>query len=225
MFISLMLTEKIGFSIHLQTNHTRCSWCSMKTNKTLILAALIFLAGLLLTIFALLTPNAMRGASSGMMGVSTDIDSYSITSMLLAIVGSFVMAIGAFMAIFKQEYEPLIDLPAIRSPGIPVMGPVEPVQPQMEKTVRPVEGPADIPLEVKPIDDRILVLRLLSGDERALFRAIVESEGETLQKDLITKTKMSDAKVSRTLDKLVEKGVVSKMRHGMTNKVRVEIEP
>ena len=197
----------------------------MKTNRKLILASLIFLAGLLLTIFALLSSNAGRGSSSGMMGGSTDIDSYSITSMLLAMVGSFMMAVGTFLALFKQEYEPLTDLPSIRGPSVPVVTSVEQPQPQTEKAPETVQEPVLVESDVKPIYDRILVLRLLSGDERTLFRAIVESGGEALQKDLITKTKMSDAKVSRTLEKLVEKGVVSKTRHGMTNKVKVEIEP
>ena len=197
----------------------------MKTNRTMLLAALIFLAGLLLTIFALLSPNAMRGASSGMMGGSTDISSYSITSLLLAMVGSFIMAIGAFLAFFKKEYEPLTDLPAIQDRSMLVRTPIEPVQTQMENTPMPEVETVQTRSIVNAADDRILVLRLLSGDERTLFRAIVESGGEALQKDLIIQTRMSDAKVSRTLDKLVEKGVVSKSRHGMTNKVRIEIEP
>ena len=70
-----------------------------------------------------------------------------------------------------------------------------------------------------------LTLRLLSGDERAMFKAIMDSGGEALQKDLIPRTKMSDAKVSRVLDRLEEKGVISKERYGMTNKVRIDIEP
>lgn len=201
------------------------SWCSMKTNRTLILASLISLAGLMLVIFALLSPNAGRGSSSGMMGGSTDINSYSITSMILAIVGSFMMAAGAFLALLKQEYEPLTDLPPIQSPGIPITAKADQPRPQKEEAPMPVEHPVIVQSDVKPIDDQILVLRLLSGDERTMFRAIVDSGGEALQKDLITKTSMSDAKVSRTLDKLVEKGVISKTRHGMTNKVKVEIEP
>ena len=56
-----------------------------------------------------------------------------------------------------------------------------------------------------------------------MFRAIMDSGGEALQKDLILKTKMSDAKVSRVIDRLEEKGVVTKTRFGMTNKVCIEL--
>ncbi|HEY3418929.1 MAG TPA: hypothetical protein VGK23_00060 [Methanomassiliicoccales archaeon] len=196
----------------------------MKTDRTVLLAALIFVAGLVLTIFALLSPNAMRGASSGMMGGTNDVNSYSITSMLLAMVGSFMMAIGVFLAFFRQEYEPLTDIPSIQHANTPFAPSLEYVQPQIVTSDQPA---AEVQAQSTPpaVDDRILVLRLLTGDERSLFRAIVESGGEALQKDLMVKANMSDAKVSRTLDKLVEKGVVSKSRFGMTNKVKVEIEP
>jgi len=35
---------------------------------------------------------------------------------------------------------------------------------------------------------------------------------------------MSEAKVSRVLDRLIEKGVIIKERYGMTNKVRIQID-
>jgi hypothetical protein len=197
----------------------------MKTDRTVLLAALIFVAGLVLTIFALLSPNAMRGGSSGMMGGTNDINSYSITSMLLAMVGSFMMAVGVFLAFFRQEYEPLTDIPSIRSPTTPAVPLREQVPPQTVTADQPPIAQVQDRTTTPAVDDRILVLRLLTGDERSLFRAIVESGGEALQKDLMVKANMSDAKVSRTLDKLVEKGVVSKTRFGMTNKVKVEIEP
>jgi uncharacterized membrane protein len=54
-----------------------------------------------------------------------------------------------------------------------------------------------------------------------MFKAVMDSGGEALQKDLILRTKMSNAKVSRVLDKLAQKGVVTKERHGATNKIRI----
>jgi len=72
--------------------------------------------------------------------------------------------------------------------------------------------------------DSYLVLRLLTGDERLMFKAVMDSGGEALQKDLIQRTKMSNAKVSRLLDRLEEKGVITKDRHGSTNKVKIKLE-
>jgi uncharacterized membrane protein len=92
--------------------------------------------------------------------------------------------------------------------------------------VAPEEVP-DPPAPAKETvpDDKHLVLRLLTGDERAVFHAIMDAGGETYQKDVVNRTKMSDAKVSRVLDRLEEKGLVTRERHGMSNKVRIEIEP
>jgi uncharacterized membrane protein len=52
----------------------------------------------------------------------------------------------------------------------------------------------------------------------------MDTGGEALQKELIVRTKMSNAKVSRLLDRLSQKGVITKERHGATNKVRIKPE-
>lgn len=67
------------------------------------------------------------------------------------------------------------------------------------------------------------VLRLLDGDERRLMRVILESRGDVLQRDLVAATAFSDAKVSRLLDRLEERGLVVRERQGMTNRVRVTL--
>jgi uncharacterized membrane protein len=87
----------------------------------------------------------------------------------------------------------------------------------------PVTG-KEIPVEEAVARENYLVLRLLTGDERIMFKAIMDSGGEALQKDLILRTKMSNAKVSRLLDRLEEKGVATKERHGSTNKIRIKLE-
>ena len=78
------------------------------------------------------------------------------------------------------------------------------------------QGPASTAAEVED-----LVMRLLDGDERRLMRLIVQSRGDVLQRDLVTATAFSDAKVSRLLDRLEERGLVVRERQGMTNRVRL----
>ncbi len=68
-----------------------------------------------------------------------------------------------------------------------------------------------------------LAVRLLDGDERRLLRVIVEAKGDILQRDLVRVTGFSDAKVSRLLDRLQERGLVVRERHGMTNRVRLTL--
>lgn len=68
-----------------------------------------------------------------------------------------------------------------------------------------------------------LAVRLLDGDERRLMRVIVKAKGDILQRDLVRVTAFSDAKVSRLLDRLEERGLVVRERHGMTNRVRLTL--
>ena len=64
-----------------------------------------------------------------------------------------------------------------------------------------------------------LALRLLAGDERRLYRRIVEAGGTILQKDLVGAGPFSGSQVTRLLDRLEAKGLVSRERHGMTNRI------
>ncbi len=68
-----------------------------------------------------------------------------------------------------------------------------------------------------------LAVRLLDGDERRLLRVVVEAHGVILQRDLVRITAFSDAKVSRLLDRLEERGLVVRERQGMTNRVRLTL--
>lgn len=85
---------------------------------------------------------------------------------------------------------------------------------------------SDIPLETpSPPDEEPsasfeqMALRLLEGDERRVYRKVVEAGGEILQKDIVSAVSFSKAKVSRIIDKLEGRGLISKERHGYTNKI------
>lgn len=89
-------------------------------------------------------------------------------------------------------------------------------------------GPTPAPTPIAPtaatapeLED--LAVRLLDGDERRLLRVIVEAHGDILQRDLVRMTAFSDAKVSRLLDRLQERGLVVRERQGMTNRVRLTL--
>lgn len=62
-------------------------------------------------------------------------------------------------------------------------------------------------------------LRLIEGDERRLYQRILDSGGEILQKDLVLESDFNKVKVTRLLDKLEEKRLILRVRHGMTNRI------
>lgn len=80
-------------------------------------------------------------------------------------------------------------------------------------------------VEDERIEEEQLVLRILSGDERAVYQIVLEAGGELFQKDLISRCRMSNAKVSRTLDRLEGRGILTKERHGATNRIRLMVKP
>ena len=62
-------------------------------------------------------------------------------------------------------------------------------------------------------------LRLLDGYKRRVFSEIVEAGGEILQSDLPTQTHFSKAKITRILNYLENKDLITRKSCGMTNKV------
>lgn len=171
-----------------------------------------------LLLYAILVLPQPSGTSDhmGMWGSHT-----VSTGGLAIIVAATILLVVAIVFIFMREtYEPLP----------PTMISVPPqVTPQNDKpeAAPHPEDSHDVVETLRTEDvarEEYLVLRLLTGDERTMFKAIMDSGGEALQKDLIVRTKMSNAKVSRLLDRLEAKGVVSKERYGSTNRVKINLE-
>lgn len=188
---------------------------------TKIAAAAFAVAAIVLLGYAIFSQESDEDVVTPGMG---DRQVYSSSDLALIVVSSFIIAVAIMFIFLREEYEPL---PPSMKPYLPPPPPKDEKGPAVLQDARPV---AEKTVSVQPpreADDEekkretYLVLRLLTGDERTMFRTILDSGGEALQKDLMQRAKMSNAKVSRVLDRLVEKGVVSKERHGSTNKVRI----
>ena len=169
-----------------------------------VMAIVLMVIGAIMVVIGLAMPDELGG--SGMH--SNDQVAYGFINVVLAAIGGFLLAAGLMLLFLREEYQPLneVEVAPIKE------GPQGPPVPIID------EG------QTGPTEEDYLVLRLLTGDERTMFRAVVDNGGEALQKDLIVKLKWSDAKVSRVIDRLIEKGVVSKERHGSTNKVKVAVD-
>lgn len=195
-----------------------------------IIAAILATVAIALLVYALTTEETTTEDTTthGMWDQRT----YSSSNLVVIVAASFLIAVAAMFILLRQSYEPLppemTKLPPPPPPAAPKPETVEAPAPLREPDTQaaPVASPTEGPAEEKEIAARenYIVLRLLTGDERIMFKAVMDSGGEALQKDLILRTKMSNAKVSRLLDRLEEKGVVTKERHGSTNKVRIKLE-
>ena len=193
---------------------------------TKVAAAVLAAVAVILLAYAILMDEPSEEDTTPGMG---DRHVYSSTSLALIVLSSFLIAVAVMFILLREEYEPLPpSLKKYAPPPPPDDGEKgadeEKAEPEEVVSV-PQEGRAEAPL---PADlkkrETYLVMRLLTGDERTMFRTIADSGGEALQKDLIQRTKMSGAKVSRVLDRLEEKGVIVKERHGSTNRVRITFD-
>jgi len=192
------------------------------SKRVKILAVVIVAVAVVILAYALLTPQT-DSDSTDHMGMWGNHMSYSSGNVGLIAISSALIVLALMTMILWQEYEPL---PPNLMPVIPPASGTR-VAPGEEKKTETEEQSHARTLKVgadEVMAREYLVLRLLSGDERTMFKAIMDSDGEALQKELIVRTKMSNAKVSRLLDRLSQKGVITKERHGATNRVRVKPE-
>lgn len=174
----------------------------MKDRWSLIALA-VMVGGLALVAYALLTPAELGGG--GHMGETSTRTGYELLNLVLAVIGTAMAAGGGTFLLARAAPS---SLPAPVPPTVPDTPPPAPF----------------IPMPPSSDDDTGLILRLLGGDEREVFRSLVEAGGEQLQRDIVEVTKLSDAKVSRVLDRLEEKGLVARERRGMGNVVRIAVD-
>ncbi|MCJ2532496.1 MAG: hypothetical protein LN411_01030 [Candidatus Thermoplasmatota archaeon] len=188
---------------------------------TKIAAAAFAVAAIVLLGYAIFSQESDEDVVTPGMG---DRHVYTSSDLALIVVSSFIIAVAIMFIFLREEYEPL---PPSMKPHLPPPPPKDEKEPAVLQDAKPVAEKTVSEQPPREADDEekkretYLVLRLLTGDERTMFRTILDSGGEALQKDLMQRAKMSNAKVSRVLDRLVEKGVISKERHGSTNKVRI----
>jgi uncharacterized membrane protein len=202
----------------------------MELAKWMKIAAAVFaVIAIVLLGYAIFSDSPEEDVTTPGMG---DRHIYTSSDLALIVVCSFIIAVAIMFIFLREEYEPLPpSMKAYLPPPPPKDDPHEgksaaPAPPEKTPAVEavPQGPPAPRAGEEERKRETYLVLRLLTGDERIMFRTIMDSGGEALQKDLMQRTKMSNAKVSRVLDRLEEKGVISKERHGSTNRVRIAFD-
>lgn len=69
----------------------------------------------------------------------------------------------------------------------------------------------------QPATKKIEKPKSLNNDEAKIFDILKASGGSMLQGEIVLKSGMAKAKISRLMDKLEMKGVIERRRHGMSN--------
>lgn len=64
-----------------------------------------------------------------------------------------------------------------------------------------------------------VILRALEGDEKKAVAIMLENGGDILQNEMVNSLDFSKAKVSRILFNLERRGIVTKSKYGLTNRI------
>lgn len=152
-------------------------------------------------VWAYVTGESMMGGMGRHHG-STNGTAASPIGTSIFIIGIILLILSIVLMVFRRGRE-------------------QPVSPPPDIEPHPAIRPEDKPSEMSSDEMQKLAIRLLSGDERKMFRRIVDEGGEVLQKDLVAVGIFSKAKVTRLLDKLERKGLIVRERYGATNRIRI----
>lgn len=79
----------------------------------------------------------------------------------------------------------------------------------------------DLSILNETTNNQSIAKKVLEGDEKKLYEIILNRK-EVLQKDLVNESAFSKAKVTRLLEKLDRKGLISRRPFGHTNKISVK---
>lgn len=195
----------------------------MSKAMTLVGVVVIVLAAIALT-YSALTPRAANAPTMGDMGsgdMHMSTAAYYNTSLILlslaALAGGAVVASVSVLG-GKNSPRTIYQIAPTPPPQIPDM-----IQPHTsaDASITATEQVTQNTNELEGQPRNYLILRLLKDDEKIVFKSVMDAGGSALQKDIISTTKMSKAKVTRVLDKLQSKGLVTRERHSSTNMIRI----
>ena len=161
----------------------------------IIISVILMIASLVILFDKLFTPQPIQIVLETGQEVTTQTpDYYSLSEVLLLITSSFIIGATAIYLFYNSDY----------------------ITSAMTKQKEGKAGGNDDPERYK------LVMPFLKKDEKMIFSALRDSNGEMLQNKIVQKTGMGKVAVTRALSKLEIKNLVVRERHGLTNKVRIK---
>lgn len=187
--------------------------------KRPLVAAVAFVAAVLVLAVQLITPSPVMVSVGDGGAEATQLGQYFTYSDVAVIaVAAFVCGTsGTYLALHDREDE-LADPDRSPADGNPAYAAPEANSADGVGTAGPREGPdreEDRRERWEEVADR------LKNNEETIYSMLVDADGELAQRELVEETDLSKATVSRTLDKLENRGLVQRRRNGMGNTVHL----
>ena len=184
---------------------------------THLLAAVFFLAAVLVLAVQLITPSPVV-VSLGENGTqTTSVGEYFTYREVAVAVGAAVVcgASGTYLVLHDRAHV------VASQPRTPTEGrsPIETAEPPTTRPAHPKHTRATSPPDEKRWEE---TLEKLTNNQETIYELLIEADGELPQRELVDETDLSKATVSRTLDKLENRGLVVRKRSGMGNTIHLE---
>lgn len=167
-----------------------------------VLAAVVFLAAAVVAALQLISaPTVVISVGDGQTEVAELSGYYTHTEVGIVAVATFAMGVCGTYLIMRDvgSNDPTAAVDIQRPSRDP----------------EPPESPS-------PTDRWEAAKDRLAGNERTIFRTAIEADGRIPQSEIVERTDLSKATVSRGLDKLEARELVERKSHGMGNIVEVK---
>jgi len=184
-------------------------------HRTHLFAAVVFVAAVLVLAVQLITPSPVMVSIGENGAETTTVGRYfTYTEVAVVAVAAFACGVsGTYLLVRDRTGMDASQSPAENGRPQPVPnGGVETDDPHGTRTA---DGPS--------AEERWReTLEILANNQATIYELLIEADGELAQRRLVEETDLSKATVSRTLDKLENRGLVERKRDGLGNTVRLQ---
>jgi hypothetical protein len=175
----------------------------IRSHTRTILAASIFILSSIVVVNLLLVNDPVVIQIEGDTFKILDIPyRYTVNEAYVLLISAFVCGFSLSLIIFNFEALQVVS----------------------QKNV-PIDNSSLLPNQ-KPqgYDASEVLLKALSGDEKKTIEIIVNNDNRILQNELVNSLNFSKAKVSRILNNLEKRGIITKSKYGLTNCISLSNE-
>ncbi len=147
------------------------------------------------------------------------------------IILGFSILLGIVIYMFNNALNKIVNVSCSHGPSCPMWGTIE-VQTNISMGVMGfiiliglylilfADNDLNKPLNKKsPHKRKKGIYNNLNENEKLVLDKLFKSNGSIFQSNLVKKTGFTKVRITRILDKLENKGIIERRRHGMTNKV------
>lgn len=183
-----------------------------------LLAAVTFVAAILVLAMQLITPSPVMVSLGGGGTQTTSVGQYFTYFDVAVVVAASLLcgASGTYLVLYDRAHR-LTDHATTALQNAPPQqttnGGVAMTGGGSQQSVEDTSAPHE---RWEETVDR------LQNNEETVYTVLVEADGERAQRKIVEGTDLSKATVSRTLDKLENRGLVERKRSGMGNTVRLQ---